>query len=124
MPRVARIVVPGVPHHVSQRGNNRQQVFFRDEDRGLSVAGAGLRGSQPGAGAGGAAGAALPLVERGGALRRAGPGRTGGPGGLAEAVAAAAGRGDSRGAEKEVTLHLAPQAIRRTGRGTALTDCK
>jgi putative transposase len=33
MPRVARIVVPGVPHHVTQRGNNRQDVFFVDDDR-------------------------------------------------------------------------------------------
>jgi REP element-mobilizing transposase RayT len=33
MLRVARIVVPGVPHHVTQRGNNRQEVFFVDDDR-------------------------------------------------------------------------------------------
>lgn len=33
MPRVARTVVPGVPHHVTQRGNNRQDVFFVDDDR-------------------------------------------------------------------------------------------
>ena len=33
MPRIARIVVPGVPHHVTQRGNNRQDVFFVDDDR-------------------------------------------------------------------------------------------
>ena len=33
MPRVARIVVPGQPHHVTQRGNNRQDVFFVDDDR-------------------------------------------------------------------------------------------
>ena len=33
MPRAARIVVPGCPHHVTQRGNNRQDVFFVDEDR-------------------------------------------------------------------------------------------
>jgi REP-associated tyrosine transposase len=35
MPRVARIVVPGVPHHITQRGNNRQRVFFTDEHRSL-----------------------------------------------------------------------------------------
>ena len=35
MPRVARIVVPGVPHHITQRGNNRQQVFFSDAHRWL-----------------------------------------------------------------------------------------
>ncbi len=33
MPRTARIVLPGVPHHITQRGNHRQQVFFDDHDR-------------------------------------------------------------------------------------------
>ena len=33
MPRQPRFVVPGVPHHVTQRGNNRQTVFFDDDDR-------------------------------------------------------------------------------------------
>ncbi len=33
MPRHARIVIPGVPHHVTQRGNNRQVVFRDDQDR-------------------------------------------------------------------------------------------
>ncbi len=33
MPRVSRIVLPGRPHHVTQRGNNRQDVFFVDDDR-------------------------------------------------------------------------------------------
>jgi len=33
MPRVARIVAPGFPHHIVQRGNNRQDVFFVDDDR-------------------------------------------------------------------------------------------
>lgn len=33
MGRAGRIVVPGVPHHVTQRGNNRQDVFFVDADR-------------------------------------------------------------------------------------------
>lgn len=32
MARLARIVVPDVPHHVTQRGNRRQDVFFSDED--------------------------------------------------------------------------------------------
>jgi putative transposase len=32
MPRLARVVVPGAPHHVTQRGNRRQQTFFCDED--------------------------------------------------------------------------------------------
>lgn len=33
MPRVARIVLPGLPHHITQRGNNRQDTFFVDDDR-------------------------------------------------------------------------------------------
>jgi putative transposase len=33
MPRIARIVGTGYPHHIIQRGNNRQQVFFDDGDR-------------------------------------------------------------------------------------------
>ena len=32
MPRVARIAIPGVPHHITERGNNRQDVFFVDDD--------------------------------------------------------------------------------------------
>jgi putative transposase len=32
MPRVARIVVPGIPHHVTQRGNRKATVFEREED--------------------------------------------------------------------------------------------
>jgi RHS repeat-associated protein len=31
MPRVARIVIPEMPHHITQRGNNRQDVFFVDD---------------------------------------------------------------------------------------------
>jgi putative transposase len=33
MSRRPRVVLPGVPHHVTQRGNNRQPVFFSDGDR-------------------------------------------------------------------------------------------
>ena len=32
MARLARTVVPGVPHHVTQRGNGRQQTFFTPGD--------------------------------------------------------------------------------------------
>jgi len=32
MPRIARIVIPGSYHHITQRGNNRQDIFFCDED--------------------------------------------------------------------------------------------
>ena len=33
MPRIARIVAPGFPHHVTQRGSRNQQVFFSDRDK-------------------------------------------------------------------------------------------
>lgn len=33
MPRPARLVVPGAPHHVIQRGNRKQPIFFDDQDR-------------------------------------------------------------------------------------------
>ena len=33
MARLPRIVVPGVPHHVTQRGNRRLPVFFSGDDR-------------------------------------------------------------------------------------------
>jgi putative transposase len=32
MTRISRIVIPGCPHHVTQRGNHRQQVFFSYAD--------------------------------------------------------------------------------------------
>jgi putative transposase len=35
MARLARIVIPGAPHHVTQRGNRRLPVFFSDDDRRL-----------------------------------------------------------------------------------------
>jgi len=33
MPRLARAIAVGCAHHITQRGNNRQDVFFVDEDR-------------------------------------------------------------------------------------------
>jgi len=33
VPRVGRTVVPGFPHHVTQRGSNPKEVFFVDDDR-------------------------------------------------------------------------------------------
>ncbi len=33
MPRIARVVIPGIPHHIIQRGNRRQNVFFSDADK-------------------------------------------------------------------------------------------
>ena len=32
MARIARLVVPNIPHHVTQRGNRRQRTFFCRED--------------------------------------------------------------------------------------------
>ena len=32
MARLARVILPGFPHHITQRGNRRQDVFFKDED--------------------------------------------------------------------------------------------
>jgi putative transposase len=33
MTRIARVVIPGIAHHLTQRGNRRVEVFFRDNDR-------------------------------------------------------------------------------------------
>jgi putative transposase len=33
MARFARIVMPGVSCHITQRGSNQQDVFFVDDDR-------------------------------------------------------------------------------------------
>jgi len=35
MARLARVVVPGHPHHVTQRGNGRALTFFDDSDYAL-----------------------------------------------------------------------------------------
>ena len=32
MARLARAVIPGVPHHITQRGNRRQATFFSEDD--------------------------------------------------------------------------------------------
>jgi putative transposase len=32
MARLARVVIPGMPHHITQRGNRRQATFFCEED--------------------------------------------------------------------------------------------
>jgi putative transposase len=32
MPRPKRICIPGYPHHIVQRGNDRQATFYHDED--------------------------------------------------------------------------------------------
>jgi putative transposase len=38
MSRQARVVAEAVPHHVTQRGNNRQDIFFTDDDRRFYLA--------------------------------------------------------------------------------------
>jgi putative transposase len=38
MPRFARAVIPDCPHHITQRGNNRQDVFFVPDDYGRYLA--------------------------------------------------------------------------------------
>lgn len=35
MARLARVVIPGLPHHVTQRGNGRGRTFFGDADYAL-----------------------------------------------------------------------------------------
>jgi len=56
MGRIARIVVPGLPHHVTQRGNRREPIFFpkmtkrsiaisSPNDRGNPSRGMGLVGT-------------------------------------------------------------------------------
>lgn len=33
MPRLPRTVFAGIPHHITQRGNRRDDIFFTDDDR-------------------------------------------------------------------------------------------
>ncbi len=37
MARMARIVVPNIPHHVTQRGNRSQKVFFSHKDKSCYI---------------------------------------------------------------------------------------
>ncbi|MCL4794016.1 MAG: transposase [Bryobacteraceae bacterium] len=37
MPRPPRLVLPGIPHHITQRGNYRQKTYFRAEDYRLHL---------------------------------------------------------------------------------------
>ena len=37
MARLARIVIPGLPHHVTQRGNRRGKTFFEESDYALYI---------------------------------------------------------------------------------------
>lgn len=38
MPRRGRVIAPGYPHHIVERGHNRQTVFFTDGDRSAYLA--------------------------------------------------------------------------------------
>ena len=40
MPRIARVAVPGIPHHVTQRGNRSQTTFFNQDELQAVLAGA------------------------------------------------------------------------------------
>jgi hypothetical protein len=35
MARLPRLVIPGIPHHVTQRGNRRERTVFEDDDYAL-----------------------------------------------------------------------------------------
>lgn len=35
MGRIGRIVIPGFPHHVTQRGNRRQPIFFESGEQAV-----------------------------------------------------------------------------------------
>lgn len=35
MARLPRLVLPGIPYHVTQRGNRRAQTFFEESDYAL-----------------------------------------------------------------------------------------
>jgi putative transposase len=49
MARIARLVVPGIPHHVTQRGNRRETTFFTDADYRLYLALLGESAAKAGA---------------------------------------------------------------------------
>ena len=45
MPRMARVVSVGVPHHITQRGNQRRDVFLNDGLRRVYLDAIGQWGS-------------------------------------------------------------------------------
>ena len=44
MARIARVVIPGVPHHIVQRGNRCQNVFFTDDEENVKEEDKKLKG--------------------------------------------------------------------------------
>ena len=50
MPRPTRLHLPGIPQHITQRGNNRQASFYANDDYRLyldMVTGGGLNSTDP-----------------------------------------------------------------------------
>jgi putative transposase len=48
MTRLAHIVIPGLPHHVTQWGNRRERVFFPDADYQFCLAELGMAAKKAG----------------------------------------------------------------------------
>ena len=48
MPRRARLILPDIPLHIIQRGNNRQACFFADGDYAVYLDGLGEHASKAG----------------------------------------------------------------------------
>jgi hypothetical protein len=42
MARLARTVIAGLPHHVTQRGNRREAIFFEDGDQEIYPCASGV----------------------------------------------------------------------------------
>ena len=38
MARLTRLILPGIPHHVAQRGNRRERTFLGDDARRACLA--------------------------------------------------------------------------------------
>ena len=66
MARLPRRVLPGIPHHITQRGNRRERAFFEDGDYALNLdlldQGASRTGSRSGQARAGGKGEARSLV--------------------------------------------------------------
>lgn len=48
MARLPRVFLPGMPHHLIQRGNNRQACFVSVADFAACILAAGIRRKKPG----------------------------------------------------------------------------
>jgi hypothetical protein len=65
MAPLARVVAPGLAHHIAQRANRRQQTFFCDNDceSQLELMGSRLREDGQGAAVGGAVDGEIAAVK-------------------------------------------------------------